>query len=77
MKINQLLITRYIILDAFLNYNEIFVLQTDLADLISVVGMVASDEGSYESLKFTLLGTRRNLIEWGHEYLRSLAGEIG
>jgi 26S proteasome regulatory subunit N1 len=39
--------------------------------------MVASDEGSYESLKFCLEGTRKNLIEWGHEYLRSLAGEIG
>lgn len=39
--------------------------------------MVASEEGSSESLKYCLLGTRRNLIEWGHEYLRSLAGEIG
>jgi 26S proteasome regulatory subunit N1 len=39
--------------------------------------MVASDEGSYESLKYCLQGTRKNLIEWGHEYLRSLAGEIG
>jgi len=28
-------------------------------------------------LKFCLEGTRRNLVEWGHEYLRSLAGEIG
>lgn len=39
--------------------------------------MVASDEGSNESLKFCLEGSRKNLIEWGHEYLRSLAGEIG
>jgi 26S proteasome regulatory subunit N1 len=39
--------------------------------------MVASDEGSYESLKYCLEGTRKNLIEWGHEYLRALAGEIG
>jgi 26S proteasome regulatory subunit N1 len=39
--------------------------------------MVASDEGTFESLKFCLEGTRRNLVEWGHEYLRSLAGEIG
>ena len=45
--------------------------------MISVLGMVASDEGSNESLKFSLLGTKRNLIEWGHEYLRSMAGEIG
>jgi len=48
-----------------------------LADLVSVIGMVASDEGSNESLKYCLEGTRRNLVEWGHEYLRSLAGEIG
>jgi 26S proteasome regulatory subunit N1 len=39
--------------------------------------MVASDEGSNEALKYCLEGTRRNLIDWGHEYLRSLAGEIG
>ena len=39
--------------------------------------MVASVEGSNESLKYCLEGSRRNLIDWGHEYLRSLAGEIG
>jgi len=39
--------------------------------------MVASEEGSNESLKFCLEGTKRNLIEWGHEYLRALSGEIG
>ena len=52
-------------------------LKTLLADLVSVVGMVASEEGSNESLKYCLLGTKGNLIEWGHEYLRALAGEIG
>jgi 26S proteasome regulatory subunit N1 len=39
--------------------------------------MVASPEGSTESLQFCLEGTQHNLIEWGHEYLRSLSGEIG
>jgi 26S proteasome regulatory subunit N1 len=39
--------------------------------------MVASEEGSNESLKYCLEGSRRNLVDWGHEYLRSLAGEIG
>ena len=39
--------------------------------------MVASPEGSTESLLFCLAGTQHNLIEWGHEYLRSLSGEIG
>ena len=39
--------------------------------------MVASEEGSYESIKFCLEGSKNNLVEWGHEYLRALAGEIG
>lgn len=39
--------------------------------------MVASVEGSGDSLKYCLEGTKRNLVEWGHEYLRALAGEIG
>ena len=39
--------------------------------------MVASPEGSGESLTYCLEGSKCNLIEWGHEYLRSLAGEIG
>lgn len=38
--------------------------------------MVSSEEGTFESLAFCLQGTRHNLIEWGHEYLRSLSGEI-
>ena len=45
--------------------------------MLSVLGMVASPEGSNESLRFCLEGTQTNLIEWGHEYLRSLSGEIG
>lgn len=45
--------------------------------MVSVIGMVASEEGSNEALKYCLEGSRRNLIDWGHEYLRSLAGEIG
>jgi len=51
--------------------------QTELADLLSMLAMVSSEEGSFESIKFCLEGTKTNLIEWGHEYLRSLAGEIG
>jgi 26S proteasome regulatory subunit N1 len=39
--------------------------------------MVASDEGTNESLKFCLEGTKHNIIDWGHEYLRSLSGEVG
>ena len=40
--------------------------------------MVASEkEDDNEALKFCLLGTRSNLVTWGHEYLRCLAGQIG
>lgn len=39
--------------------------------------MVASVDGTNESLTYCLQGSRRNLLDWGHEYLRSLAGEIG
>jgi 26S proteasome regulatory subunit N1 len=45
--------------------------------LVSIIAMVASEEGSNDSLKYCLLGTKRNLVEWGHEYLHSLSGEIG
>lgn len=48
-----------------------------MADLVSVIAMVASEEGSFECIKFCLEGTKTNLVDWGHEYLRSLAGEIG
>jgi hypothetical protein len=44
--------------------------------VLSVIAMVASDEGSNDCLKFCLEGTRRNLIDWGHEYMRSLSGQI-
>jgi 26S proteasome regulatory subunit N1 len=48
-----------------------------MSDLISVIAMVASEEGSNDSLKYCLEGSKSNLIQWGHEYLRSLAGDIG
>lgn len=40
--------------------------------------MVASEEeDSTDSLKYCLQGTRTDLVSWGHEYLRCLAGQIG
>lgn len=40
--------------------------------------MVASEEeDSTDSLKYCLTGTRTDLVGWGHEYLRCLAGQIG
>ena len=39
--------------------------------------MTMAEPGSRMSLKFKLEGTKGDLGRWGHEYLRSLAGEIG
>lgn len=40
--------------------------------------MVASEnEDDTEALRYCLLGTRTELVSWGHEYLRCLAGQIG
>lgn len=40
--------------------------------------MVAADnENQYDALKYALLGSRTDLVSWGHEYLRCLAGQIG
>lgn len=52
-------------------------LKTAMSDLVSVIGMVSCEEGSHECLKYCLTGSMSNHIEWGHEYLRCLAGEIG
>ena len=39
--------------------------------------MVASEnEEETEALKYCLLGSRNELVTWGHEYLRCLAGQI-
>jgi len=40
--------------------------------------MVASkDEEETEALTYCLKGTRKELVGWGHEFLRCLAGQIG
>ena len=46
-----------------------------MADVLSVLGMTMADQGSRECLKFKLQGTVVNISSWGHEYVRSLAGE--
>lgn len=51
--------------------------KTKFAELCSVIGMVASDHEKPDALKYALLGTRQKLVQWGHEYLRCLAGQIG
>lgn len=50
-----------------------------LADVLSVLATTVSagPEGSgRESLKYRLLGHTASLGDWGHEYMRHLAGEI-
>ena len=51
--------------------------KTLLADVLSLLAMTMSEEGTRESLNFKLLGSREDLGSWGHEYVRHLAGEIG
>eukprot|EP00761_Pharyngomonas_kirbyi_P012308 gb/GECH01012335.1/.p1 GENE.gb/GECH01012335.1/~~gb/GECH01012335.1/.p1 ORF type:complete len:872 (+),score=203.33 gb/GECH01012335.1/:1-2616(+) len=47
------------------------------ADILSMLAMVMAPEGSRRSLKYKLEGNISELGSWGHEYVRSLAGEIG
>jgi len=47
------------------------------ANILSVLGMSLSVEGSRDSLKYMLEGDDDEFDKWGHEYVRSLAGEIG
>ncbi|KUF87302.1 26S proteasome non-ATPase regulatory subunit 2 B [Phytophthora nicotianae] len=48
-----------------------------MADVLAVLAMTMAKEGSRESLKFKLLGNSTDLGSWGHEFVRSLAGEVG
>jgi len=67
-------------------------LRARLADVLSVLAMTMGNHEERESLKYKLsafkdhdvlkkdgmdLGTDDNLGSWGHEYVRSLTGEIG
>lgn len=51
--------------------------KSDLADILAVLAMTMAKEGSRESLKYKLLGNSTDLGSWGHEFVRSLAGEVG
>ena len=48
-----------------------------LADILSVLAMTMGKPEERASLKFKLKGNVEELGEWGHEYVRSIAGEIG
>lgn len=47
------------------------------ADILSALAMTRTANGKRELLKYKMEGNRKVLAEWGHEYVRSLAGEIG
>ncbi|EEB08483.1 19S proteasome regulatory subunit Mts4 [Schizosaccharomyces japonicus yFS275] len=51
--------------------------KTQLADILSVLGMTYSEPGKRESLKYRLQGVTSDPVSWGHEYVRHLAAEIG
>ncbi|EAZ63122.2 predicted protein [Scheffersomyces stipitis CBS 6054] len=48
-----------------------------LADILSVLAMTYSDDGKRDSLKYRLLSSDTTIADWGHEYMRHLALEIG
>lgn len=54
--------------------NELVV---QLADVLSVVAMTYSDGGKRDSLKYRFLCAEGSVADWGHEYMRNLALEIG
>eukprot|EP01041_Mallomonas_annulata_P006987 gene6987-14202_t len=47
-----------------------------MADMLSVLAMAMAPQGSRECLKFRLESAVSDISSWGHEYIRSLAGEI-
>lgn len=48
----------------------------NLADVLSVLAMTMAAQGSRECLGFKLQGAPLDISSWGHEYVRSLSGEI-
>merc|ERR1740138_1178875 len=46
------------------------------ADVLSVLATTMQKEGSRQSLKYRLQGTKEGLTTWGHEYIRNISGEI-
>lgn len=59
---------------------EKWISETDkaqLADILSVLGMIHSDEEHLECLKYRLLTKGHDSGFWGHEYVRHLALEVG
>ena len=47
------------------------------SDILSVLAMTMGAEGKRESLYYKLQGNSTDIGDWGHEYVRALAGEVG
>ena len=60
----------------YTSWDDNYPLKKQFADVLSVLAMTMSIPGSRESLKYKLQGTLTNISSWGHEYVRSLSGEI-
>ena len=52
-------------------------LKSRFADILSVLSMTHSDNGKHDALKFRLISGEESYTDWGHEYIRHLALEIG
>ena len=63
--------------DTHSNHKADDAFKKQLADLCSVVGMVAADEESSDMLDYCLKGSLKDLNTWGHAYLSSLSGQVG
>eukprot|EP00164_Ancoracysta_twista_P000419 GFYU01000568.1.p1 GENE.GFYU01000568.1~~GFYU01000568.1.p1 ORF type:complete len:882 (-),score=333.91 GFYU01000568.1:196-2841(-) len=50
--------------------------KAQFADVLSVMAMTMGKKDERESLNFRLQGGATTLKEWGHEYIRTLCGEI-
>lgn len=51
--------------------------KTLLADVLSILGMSCGKVHERIALSYRLEGTKEDVVSWGHEYIRTLAHEIG
>lgn len=65
------------LVEIFDNYKTEDKFKRQLANLCSVIGMVAAKDDSNDMLTYCLKGELSELHHWGHEYLRSMAGQLG
>lgn len=62
--------------NAYLSWPEDHPEKKAMADVMSVLAMTMAEPGSRECLKFKMEGNMKDMSSWGHEYIRSLSGEI-